>query len=224
MPDLVVSDVMMPRMDGHALCRAIKDDPETGFVPIVLLTARASVEHRIEGLEGGADDYLAKPFHARELLARVQNLLTLRRRLRERLAAGAVPSAEPAVAAAPPPATLLQPTPITAESTDAQFLGRLRRTVEEHLGEEDFGVLALADAMAMDRSSLYRRLMDTTGEGIEAMLRRFRLERAAQLLDSRAGNVGEIAYAVGFKSVSHFCKTFRDRFGVSPGAYTSRPR
>ncbi len=233
-PDLVVSDVMMPRMDGHALCRAIKEDAETDFIPVVLLTARASVEHRIEGLEGGADDYLAKPFHARELLARVHNLLTLRRRLRERLAVSApVADAPPPQSAttSPPvtpevttPAPLLQPTPIEVESSDAQFLDRLRRTVEEHLGEEDFGVLALADAMAMDRSSLYRRLMDTTGEGIEAMLRRFRLERAAQLLDSRAGNVGEIAYAVGFKSVSHFCKTFRDRFGVSPGAYASRPR
>ncbi len=224
-PDLVVSDVMMPGMDGHALCRAIKDDPETSFVPVVLLTARASVEHRIAGLEEGADDYLAKPFHARELLARVQNLLTLRRRLRERLLAAPAPApAAGAEAAAEDARPLVRPALVQAESTDAQFLDRLRTIVEARMGEEDFGVQALADAMAMDRSHLYRRLMETSGEGIEAMLRRFRLERAAQLLDAKAGNVGEIAYAVGFKSVSHFCKTFRDRFGATPGGYAARPR
>jgi signal transduction histidine kinase/DNA-binding response OmpR family regulator len=217
-PDLVVSDVMMPHMDGHALCRAIKNDPDTDFVPVVLLTARASVEHRIEGLEGGADDYLAKPFHARELLARVNNLLALRRRLRERLG-----EAAPGQAAAASPA-VLRPSAVEATSADEQFMNRLRAVLESHLGEEDFGVQALADAMAMDRSSLYRRLSETTGEGIEAMLRRFRLERAAQLLEARSGNVGEIAYAVGFKSVSHFCKTFRDRFGVTPGAWANGER
>ncbi|MCC6651236.1 MAG: response regulator [Candidatus Eisenbacteria bacterium] len=220
-PDLVVSDVMMPRMDGHALCRAIKEDPDTDFVPVVLLTARASVEHRIEGLEGGADDYLAKPFHSRELLARVNNLLTLRRRLRERLAA-AEPSAPTGPATAAP--ALLRPSAVEVASTDEQFLNRLRAVVESRLGDEDFGVQSLADAMAMDRSSLYRRLSETSGEGIEAMLRRFRLERAAQLLEARSGNVGEIAYAVGFKSVSHFCKTFRDRFGVTPGAWANGKR
>ncbi|MFN8587100.1 MAG: two-component regulator propeller domain-containing protein [Candidatus Eisenbacteria bacterium] len=207
LPDLVVSDVMMPGMDGFELCRTLKADPETEFVPVVLLTARASLEHRIAGLEGGADDYLAKPFHARELLARVHNLLTLRRRLRERL--------EPRT---------FSPGEVRVASVHEEFLALVRAAIEASIGEEDFGVGELADAVGMDRSQLYRRTMEATGEGAEALLKRYRLERSAQLLEQQAGNVGEIAYAVGFKSVSHFCKSFRDQFGVTPGAWAKGER
>jgi len=209
MPDLVVSDVMMPRMDGLELCAAIKRDPETEFVPVILLTAKAAVEHRIEGLEQGADDYLAKPFHARELIARVRNLIASRRQLRDRLAATRAEVAARAIHAAP----------VEAAAADAVFLERVRATVEVRLGEEDFGVQELARTIGLDRTNLFRRLQSLTGEGPGDLIRRFRLERAAQLLEARAGAVGEIAYAVGFKGVAHFCKCFRDRYGKSPGAW-----
>jgi signal transduction histidine kinase/DNA-binding response OmpR family regulator len=206
-PDCIVSDVMMPGMDGYALCRAVKEDPELEFVPVVLLTARTSPDHRIEGLSLGADDYLAKPFHAPELLLRIRNLIAVRRGLREKLRPRE-----------------LHPRPIAVTAADDVFLARVREAIEERMGDEAFTVGTLAEAIGYERSRLYRRLRDAGGHTPEALIKQFRLERAAQLLTARAGSVSEIAYAVGFKSVTHFCKVFKDRYGTSPGAFSARPQ
>ena len=213
-PDLVVSDVMMPGLDGFGLCRAMKEDPELDFIPVILLTARASVESRIEGLEQGADDYLAKPFHAPELVARVRNLITNRQRLRERMRA----EAEAGIARGAPRAAL-RPSPTAVASADEVFLARVHQELETHHGDENFGAPGLAKAVGQDRSHLYRRLQALLGQSAETVLQGFRLDRAAQLLERRAGSVGEIAYAVGFKNLSHFTRQFRTRFGVTPGRY-----
>jgi len=202
-----VSDVMMPGMDGYAVCRALKADPELEFVPIVLLTARASNDHRLEGLALGADDYLAKPFHAPELLLRIRNLIAVRRGLRERLRPRE-----------------LHAHPVEATAADDVFLARVRQAIEERMGDEALTVGALAEAIGYERSRLYRRLKDAAGATPEALIKQFRLERAAQLLTARAGTVSEIAYAVGFKSVTHFCKVFKDRYGCSPGAFSASRR
>ena len=204
-PDCIVSDVMMPGMDGDALCRALRRDPDLDWIPILLLTARASTEHRLEGLAIGADDYLAKPFHARELLLRVRNLIASRQRLRDRLKSIA-----------------LKPHPVAATAADDVFLAQVRLAIEERMGDETFTVPALADAIGYERTRLYRRLKDVSGATPEALIREFRLERASQLLTARAGSVSEIAYAVGFKSVTHFCKVFRDKYGVTPGSVSAR--
>jgi signal transduction histidine kinase/ligand-binding sensor domain-containing protein/CheY-like chemotaxis protein len=204
LPDLVLSDVMMPGLDGYALCRALKEDPETDFIPVILLTARAAAEDRLAGLREAADAYLTKPFQVEELTTRIDNLIALRRRLRERFAGKLV---------------RMRPAPIEMASSDAKFLDQVRSAIESHLADEDFTVEQLARLVAHSRGHLHRRLKEINGENPSDLLRRTRLERAAQLLEAGAGSISEIAYGVGFKSVSHFSNRFQDHFGVRPSAY-----
>jgi signal transduction histidine kinase/ligand-binding sensor domain-containing protein/DNA-binding response OmpR family regulator len=214
LPDLVVADVMMPGMDGFSLCRHLREDPELQGVPIILLTARNTEESRLHGLELGADDYLTKPFSRRELLARVRNRIESRRRLRE------------TTGPTPPAAAPWSPTPLPEGVMSAEdgFLARVRETIERHLGDEDFSVQRLAREVGLDRTQLFRRVRASTGMPPLDLIRSARLEKAALLLERGVGSVSEIAYAVGFKSVSHFSASFRDRFGVSPSGYAARPR
>jgi CheY-like chemotaxis protein len=234
-PDLVVSDVTLPRMDGLALCQAIRSDPELEFVPVVLLTAAASSENRVAGFEGGADGYLIKPFEVRELVARIAQLLGSRRRLRERIARAAAaaivyradPAEPPRTAAAPftnepgdPRTVPPPPEPAKPENpADAAFVRRLREVVESRMGDEDFDVDRLAEAMGMGRTLLFQRVGELTGQTPMELVFEHRLGRAAILLAGAEGGVGEIAYAVGFRSVSHFTHRFRQRFGVSPSRW-----
>jgi signal transduction histidine kinase/ligand-binding sensor domain-containing protein/CheY-like chemotaxis protein/AraC-like DNA-binding protein len=204
LPDLVLSDVMMPGLDGYALCRALKEDPETDFIPVILLTARAATEDRLAGLRDAADAYLTKPFQVEELTTQIDNLIALRRRLRERFAGKVV---------------RMRPAPLEVASSDAKFLDQVHGVIEIHLVEEDFGVEELARLVAHSRGHLHRRLKEIAGESPSDLLRRMRLERAAQLLEAGAGSVSEIAYGVGFKSVAHFSNRFQDHFGVRPTAY-----
>lgn len=207
LPDLIVSDVMMPRRDGYSLCRALKADPALDHVPLILLTAKASTESRLEGLDAEADDYLTKPFDARELLARVRNLIASRHRLRDRYRAEVV----------------VRPSGVTATSADAALLETLRCTIEANLADADFGVEQLAEAASLSASQLQRRVKALTGLTPVQFITRMRLERAADLLTQRAGSVSEIAYAVGFNAHAYFAQRFREHFGVTPSAYASRP-
>jgi DNA-binding response OmpR family regulator len=212
-PDLVVSDVMMPELDGQSLCEAIKADPEIDFIPVILLTAKASRESRLAGLEGGADDYLAKPVDMRELLVRAANLITSRRRLRERFQ-----SERRALPTLPPP-----PSAAPLDAGSDAFIRKLYAAMAEHVGDEAFSVDSLAAAVDMSRSTLYRRLEALTGKSPMEVLWDYRLQQAAQWLRETDANVSEIAYGVGFKSVPHFCARFRERFGLSPSAYRRTP-
>jgi signal transduction histidine kinase/ligand-binding sensor domain-containing protein/DNA-binding response OmpR family regulator len=207
LPDLVLSDVMMPGMDGYALCRALKSDVDTDFIPVILLTARAETEDRLAGLTEQADDYLTKPFDVRELLARIANVVATRRRLRERWAGRA------------PAPVQIHPTPVVVEPADERFIEQVRAAIERHLGDESFNVERLASEVAQSRGNLHRRLRDLVGETPSDLIRRMRLERAAQLLESAAGSVAEVAYAVGFKSVAHFSNAFVEQHGVRPSAW-----
>ena len=202
-PALVISDVMMPRLDGLGLCRALKADPALGHIPVVLLTARADEASRLEGLGEGADDYLAKPFSADELLARCENLIEVRRRLRARFSGQVVVS----------------PTEVVVESEDAAWLEEVKAVVEAHLAEPAFTVEWLADALAMSTRSLHRRLKEASGLTPNAFLRTMRLERAAHLLRHEAGTVAEVARAVGYDDPSYFGRVFRQGFGVAPSGY-----
>jgi signal transduction histidine kinase/ligand-binding sensor domain-containing protein/DNA-binding response OmpR family regulator len=212
LPDLVLSDVMMPVMDGYALCRALKSDADTDFIPVILLTARAEAEDRLAGLTEQADDYLTKPFDVRELLARIANIVATRRRLRERYAAAA-PAPDP---------VQMHPTRIAVEPADQRFIDQVRAAIERHLGDESFNVERLASEVAQSRGNLHRRLRDLIGETPSDLIRRMRLERAAQLLESGVGSVAEVAYAVGFKSVAHFSNAFVEQHGVRPSAWRLR--
>ncbi|MEM1096837.1 MAG: ATP-binding protein, partial [Bacteroidota bacterium] len=207
MPDLVLSDVMMPKLDGYGLCRAIKADAELAFIPVVLLTAKASSESKLTGLGEGADDYLTKPFASDELLARIHNLIAQRKRLQALfLASPPAPTATPADVAQVP-------------SADGAWIEQLHTVTAARMADEAFNVEALADAMGMDRTSLYRRMQTALDRSPSAFLHEVRLARGAQLLVARTGTVSEVAYGVGYKSVQHFARRFRRQFGCSPTEY-----
>ncbi len=204
-PDLVISDVMMPNMDGLAFCRQLKTDQRTSHVPVILLTARAGRESKLSGLETGADDYLTKPFDAEELIVRVRNLIRQRQQLRERFSQEI--KLEPGEAALP--------------SAEEQFLQRAVRLVEAKLGDADFDVVAFSREMGMSQSQLYRKLTALTGYNSSEFIRRLRLQRAAALLAAGQGNVTEVSYAVGFNNLSYFAKCFRELYGQSPSEYVA---
>ncbi|MDZ7292398.1 MAG: helix-turn-helix domain-containing protein [candidate division KSB1 bacterium] len=204
-PDLIISDVMMPKMDGFALCAKLKTDERTSHIPVVLLTARASAESRIAGLEIGADDYIAKPFEARELQARVKNLIEQRRKLRERFRKEAA----------------LQPHDLAVTATDEKFLQKALAVVEQRMSDEDFGVEIFCREVGMSRVQLHRKLRALTDHSASEFIRTLRLNRAAQLLAQHGGNVTEVAYEVGFNNLSYFAKCFHQQFGVSPSTYAA---
>ncbi len=203
-PDVVVSDVMMPGRDGFELCAALKADLATSHVPVILLTARVGMESRLEGLGRGADDYVPKPFDIRELRLRIANLLTTLARQRERFAA-TVRTEDVDV--------------MPVVSADDRFLRRCREIVDEHLEDEDFNVEIFAREVGLSRAQLHRKLKALLDTGPRDFIRTQRLIRAAHLLEGRYGNVTEVAFATGFKSLSHFARSFREQFGVSPSDY-----
>src|SRR5690606_826544 len=208
-PDLVISDVMMPGMDGYALCRTLKTDERTSHVPVVLLTARADAESKIAGLETGADDYVPKPFHAEELRVRVRNLIEGRRRLRARFSREVL---------------VLGVSEVALPAREVSFLEHVQALVEAHIANPDFGVDALAEALSMGRRQLERKLQALIGEAPGGLLRRVRLERAAHLLRQESTTVKEVAAAVGYRSVPHFTQAFREAHGVSPTAFAAQAR
>ncbi len=202
-PDLVVSDVMMPNMDGFDFCRALKADAALNHIPVILLTAKASEESKLEGLETGADDYLNKPFNARELLLRAENLIEVRRLLRQRFSGEVV----------------LKPTDVAVPSADAALLERAQAYVEAHMGDHDFEVAQVADEVGVSPRQFRRKINEITGLSPAGYVRTLRLQRAAQLLEQRAGNVSEIAYRVGFQDAKYFSRLFRQIYGVLPSEY-----
>ena len=200
LPDLIVSDVMMPEMDGQTLCTALKTDERTSHIPVILLTARAGQESKLQGLETGADDYLTKPFDSRELLTRAQNLVQQRERLRRQFSRTVV----------------LKPKDITLNSVDERFIQRIQETLDERLGDEQFSVEELAAAAGMSRSQLHRKLTALIDQPPVEFIRNFRLRRAKEMLEAGTGNVSEVCYAVGFSSPAYFSKAFKEAFGMSP--------
>jgi signal transduction histidine kinase/DNA-binding response OmpR family regulator len=218
LPDLIISDVMMPRMDGFEFCKALRASAETSFIPVLLLTAKSGLDHRIEGLEGGADAYLAKPFDRRELQATVQALMAGQRRLRDHyltlVPSVPVENSQSSPSFAPPAETLSKSTADVCEPSP--LVARLQRVIEAHLADENFDIEALASAMAQDRTTLYRLVKTQLGLTPSELLRESRLLRAERLLRAGEGGVSEIAYAVGFKTVAHFSNSFRQRFGQAP--------
>lgn len=202
-PDLVISDIMMPEMNGYELCVALKGNVKTSHIPVILLTAKAGTEDKLEGLETGADDYLVKPFDPRELKTRVANLIRLRAQLREKF------STE----------MLLKPDRVSVPSTQQVFLERLKEITETHLAEEDFNVEMLGQELGMSRTQVHRKLKAISGQSASEFIRTFRLQRAAELLRQDAGNIAEIAYMVGFNSQAYFTRSFQELFGCSPREY-----
>ena len=206
-PDLVLSDVMMPEMDGLALCKALKQDERTSHIPVVLLTAKADVETRISGFETGADAYFPKPFNAEELNVRVRSLIEQRRALRTKFSRSG---------------EAITITEVSLPSQEVAFLEQVQQVVEERLSDTSFGVDGLAEEVGMSQRQLLRKLRALTGETSHEMIWRLRLERAADLLRQKAASVKEVAYAVGFKYEASFSRSFRKVYGVSPSEYADQ--
>lgn len=203
-PDIIVSDVMMPVMDGLEFCRRIKADTMTSHIPVILLTARSTEEQQLEGLGSGADDYMTKPFSAQLLLARIDNLLKSRLKLRH-LFNGKVKN-EPEVKEAEEKLSPL----------DRKFIDRLKAAMEKHLSESDVKVDDIGSDIGLSRVQLYRKLKAITGLSPAELLRQMRLQKAHDLIMHSDQPISAIAYDTGFSSPGYFSKCFRDEYGISP--------
>ncbi len=200
-PDLIISDIMMPGIDGLDLCYQIKSNEHTSHIPIILLTAKSDPIDKIHGLKMQADDYLTKPFDSEILRARVENLIEQRNQLRSKFSHS----------------NTVHPKDIAVNSLDEAFLENLLNIIEENMSNEKFGVEEMSKAIALSRSQLHRKLKALTGQSSSAFLRIIRLKRAYQLLEKSAGNASEIAYQVGFSNSNYFFKCFKEEYGITPG-------
>ncbi|MFQ5436522.1 MAG: helix-turn-helix domain-containing protein, partial [Anaerolineae bacterium] len=195
-----------PGLDGYEVCRRLKSDQKTSHIPLVLLTARAAAEDKLAGLQAGADDYLIKPFRSDELLARVHNLIAVRKNLIASLGKKA----------------LLSPSELAVTPVDQAFLEKVRQVIEREMDNETFGVENLCTEMAMSERQFRRKLKALTGQVPNQVIRSMRLQRARQLLQQNTATIAEISFQVGFGSPAYFTKTFREEFGVLPSEIGSQ--
>jgi len=212
-PDLIISDVMMPIMDGYELCEKLKFDERTSHIPVILLTARASFESKIEGLETGADDFITKPFDPLELQTRVRNLIKQRLLLREIFAS----EIKKGQLSLPGSMSLSRMT-----GMDQLFIQKTWDVAEQHFSDPEFNVESFSQEMAISRVHLHRKLKALIDHTASEFLRTYRLNKAAEKLTNKEATVSEIAYDVGFSTVQYFSKCFFDQFGISPTEYSDK--
>jgi CheY-like chemotaxis protein len=206
-PDIIISDIMMPVMDGLTLLDRLKSDPLTSHIPVIMLTARADQSSRLSGLERGAEAYLAKPFQPEELFIRLRKLLELRQLLRERYA-----SLDQEQRATTP-----------AFALEDQFMTRVREILALHLDDESFGIAELCRELAMSRTQVYRKFAALTDMTVNQYLRRYRLYEARKLLRETDLSVGQVALEVGLPNLSYFSRAFTETFGVNPSQVERAP-
>jgi DNA-binding response OmpR family regulator len=202
-PDLIISDIMMPGADGYELCRELKKGIETSHIPIVLLTAKASEENILEGIEVGADDYITKPFNTKILCARIKNLIDLRRQLQQNLYREMT----------------FQPVKTSVSKIDREFLEDLKTVLNKNISDPEFNVEQLSKKLNMSHATLYRKIYALSGENPTDFIRTLRLMRGAELLKNNFGTVLEVAFEVGFSSSSYFTKCFKERFHQLPSTF-----
>lgn len=202
-PDLIISDLIMPELDGRQLCEMVKKEPSTCHIPVILLTAKAAVEDRIKGLETGADDYITKPFNMDELITRAWNLIKQRKKLQEKFRNQ----------------TELPAAKISVTSADERFLKKTMEIVEQNISDCDFDVNSLYPEMHMSRMQLFRKFKALLNQTPGELIRNMRLNKAAQLIKQNYGNVAEVAFESGFNNLSYFAKCFREKYGVLPSEF-----
>ncbi len=203
MPDLIISDVMMPEMDGIQFLQKVRDDERVNHIPVILLTARNELETKLQGLRSGADDYIAKPFSTEELRTRVDNLIEQRKLL-------AVKYRERFITAA---------TPVSVASADDKFIQKVVKSIEDHLGDPLFSVEKLASEVNLSRAQLFRKLKALMSLSPNQLINDIRLQRAKELILSKADTLSQICYQVGFNEPSYFARRFRQKYGVTPSEY-----
>lgn len=204
MPDLVVSDIMMPEMNGNELCRLIKEDKRTAHIPVILLSAKQNTESKVEGLTMGADDYVTKPFNMTILVLRIRKLIELSR---YNVSKGTI---DPA------------PSDIVITSLDEKLIEKAIKYVEDNISRSDLSVEELSRELGMSRVHLYKKMLQITGKTPIEFIRVIRLKRAAQLLRDSQLHVSEIAFQVGFNNPKYFSRYFKEEFGVLPSAYQEK--
>jgi DNA-binding response OmpR family regulator len=204
--DLIISDVMMPELDGLHLCKRIKQNINTSHIPLILLTAKTETNQQIKGLEMGADDYVTKPFSTNLLAAKISNLLRSRKRLKEYYSA----SKE------------IVPENIAFNTLDEEFLKEAISIVELHLSDSEFSVDKFSKEIGMSRSNLYLKLKAITGESVNDFMKRIRFKKAVELMLSKRYTIAQIAYTCGFNTPSYFSTAFKNYFGVMPSEYLEK--
>jgi YesN/AraC family two-component response regulator len=202
-PDLIISDIMMPKMDGNELTRTLKSDEKTSHIPIILLTAKSEQESKLEGLETGADDYLTKPFDTKELQIRIKNLINIRRELQKKYSKGDyVPEKKEEEK--------------KLSNLEEHFMNKVMEVIEGHISEEEFSIEQFGKEVGMSRVQLHRKLKALSGKSASNYLRSVRLSKAKKLIKEEKGNISEIAYSVGFSSPAYFTRCFKEEYGYPP--------
>ena len=206
MPDIIISDFMMPGLDGIQMCEMIRNNASTSHIPLIILTAQESTSTRIKCFKSGIDDYITKPFSTEVLLLKVKNILQSRRELQKKF------SKE----------IRLEPTELAITNTDEAFLNKVMEIIQENLSNEDFSADFFAEKMAMSRVHLYRKLKSLTGESVSDFVKTIRLKLAADLIKNKNVSVKETTYLVGFSDPKYFSKCFKQQFGVKPTEYAKQ--
>jgi signal transduction histidine kinase/DNA-binding response OmpR family regulator len=204
-PDIIISDVTMPIMDGFEFCAKIKQEERTNHIPVIMLTAMASHVHQVDGLEAGADLYITKPFSLQILELSIKNILSAKEALKTKFSRQ----------------VMLMPRSIEIQSPEENFLNKLMEIVEERLENPDFNVAVLVNEIGMSQTVLYKKIKALTDLSINDFIKSIRLKRAAQLLQERKMNVSEVAYSVGFNDRKYFSKEFKKQFGKAPSDYVA---
>ena len=212
-PDMIISDVMMPEMDGFTLCQQLKTDERTSHIPVILLTAKSSQSDQVSGLETGADIYITKPFGTKVLELSVRNLLSSREKMRQKFSHQII--AEPV----PDKTTAETVEDSFVNSVDKEFLEKVMLLIEDHMDDPEFGVAMLAKKVAMSQPILYKKLKAVTDMSVNDFIKSLRLKKAAQLLHQKDLTVYEIAYAVGYNDRKYFSQEFKKQFGKTPSEF-----
>ncbi len=198
-PDLIISDIMMPGKDGYEVTETLKQDERTSHIPVIMLTAKTAIESRIKGLQTKADVYLSKPFNADELLLNIENLITVRNQLKIKYGT-----------------ELTKIITLESKTIEDSFILKLRGIIENHIEEENFSVEQLSFEVNMSRVQLHRKITALTGNNSSYFIRRVRLEKAMELLTAGELSISEIAYSVGFNTPQYFSKCFHEYYGFTP--------
>jgi signal transduction histidine kinase/ligand-binding sensor domain-containing protein/DNA-binding response OmpR family regulator len=209
-PDVVISDIMMPVMDGITLCKKMKSDVRTSHIPVILLTARTALIFKVEGLETGADDYVTKPFNPRVLELKVRNFIRIRENLRTHFGSKDV--------------LTIEPRKVTLTSADEVFVSKMVESIERNMANSDYSVEELGQDVGMSKMQLYRKMKALTNQSANEFIRTMRLKRAAQLLEQKQLTVAEVTYEVGFTDLPYFRECFKKMFGITPSEYAGQPR
>lgn len=207
LPEAIISDVMMPVMDGINMCKKLKKDIRTSHIPIILLTARTPLIFKVEGLETGADDYITKPFEPKTLELKVKNSIKLRQAIRNVFTDKNILE--------------IEPSKVTLTSADETFINKSLESIEKNMDNSDYTVEDLAEDVCLSRMQLYRKIKSLTGQSANEFIRTIRLKRAAQLLEQNQLTVSEVTYQVGFNDLKYFRACFKKQFGVNPSSYAS---